>query len=129
MVDVPSHQSACNRESHVPTIDVPSRQAEVDMVHGTELGVLDGIENQISPKSTTSPDDQYHQHVYSNRAIVAYQSCEFPHILSTGHIGVIAKMGTHVRLQHKISPLSVSFETYTKMTKATGLILRTRQFR
>ena len=104
MIEFPSHQWACNGESHVPTIDVPSRQAKVDMVHETEMGVIDGIENQISPKSTTSPDDQYHQHVYSNRAIVAYQSCEFPRILSTGHIGVVAKMGMRVRLQHNIYP-------------------------
>ena len=104
MVDVPSHQSACNGESHVPTIDVPSRQAKVDMVHETEIGVIDGTEDQISPKSTTSPDDQYHQHVYSNRAIVAYQSCEFPRILPTDHIGVVAKMGTHVRVQREVSP-------------------------
>ena len=110
-------------------IDVPLRQAKVDMVHETEIGVIDGTEDQISPKSSTLPDDQYHQHVYSNRAIVAYQSCVFPRILSTGHIGVVAKMGTHVRLHHKVSPLFVSFEPYTKTTKATGLILRTRQFR
>ena len=73
MFDV-SSQLAIPSENHEPTVDVPSRQANVgrDSLE-TDKSIATGTDDPLLSISAAALD--HHQHIYNDKAIIAFRSC------------------------------------------------------
>ena len=62
-------QLAIPSENHVPTVDVPSRQAKVGIDSlETDIGIATGTDDPLLSISAAAPD--HHQSVYGDKAII-----------------------------------------------------------
>ena len=71
-----SSQLAIPSETHVPTVDVPSCQANVGRdSRETDIGIATGTDDPLLSISAAALD--HHQRVYSDKTVIAFQSCGF----------------------------------------------------